>query len=292
MVNDIFEFLDEKRDGMSKSHRKIADFILEHYDRASFLTAAKLGESVGVSESTVVRFAAELGFDGYPSLQRVLQEATRNKLTAVQRIEVSHDRLKGAEVFRKVLQNDIEHIRQTIEETAEDSFNAAVDSIISAKSIYIMGIRSSAALASFMSYYFKLMLPNVILVQTGSRSELYEQLMRIGEGDLIIGISFPRYSKQTVNALAYACSKGADSVAITDSMDSPVASHAGKVLLARSDMVSFVDSLVAPLSLINALIVAVSIKNYDAVSKSFKALEQIWEEYDVYEKNGEAYAGV
>lgn len=284
MNQDLFELLEDKKSNASKSHRKIADFILTHYEKAAYLTAAKLGESVGISESTVVRFASELGFEGYPDFQRALQEAMRNRLTAVQRIEVTLDRLKDGEVLRKVLQNDIEHIAKTLEQTTDSAFNAAVDSIISAKHIYIMGIRSSAALASFMGYYFKLMLPNVTIVETGSRSELYEQLMRLDSKDLLIGISFPRYSKQTVNALAYARAKGADSIAITDSKDSPIAQNAEKILLAKSDMVSFVDSLVAPLSLINALIVAVSIKNYEAVAGNFKALEEIWEEYDVYEK--------
>ena len=285
MNQDLFELLEDKKSNASKSHRKIADFILTHYEKAAYLTAAKLGESGGISESTVVRFASELGFEGYPDFQRALQEAMRNRLTAVQRIEVTLDRLKDGEVLRKVLQNDIEHIAKTLEQTTDTAFNAAVDSIISAKHIYIMGIRSSAALASFMGYYFKLMLPNVTIVETGSRSELYEQLMRLDSKDLLIGISFPRYSKQTVNALAYARAKGADSIAITDSKDSPIAQNAANVLLAKSDMVSFVDSLVAPLSLINALIVAVSIKNYDTVAGNFKALEEIWEEYDVYEKS-------
>lgn len=285
MNQDLFELLEDKKSNASKSHRKIADFILTHYEKAAYLTAAKLGESVGISESTVVRFASELGFEGYPDFQRALQEAMRNRLTAVQRIEVTLDRLKDGEVLRKVLQNDIEHIAKTLEQTTDTAFNAAVDSIISAKHIYIMGIRSSAALASFMGYYFKLMLPNVTIVETGSRSELYEQLMRLDSKDLLIGMSFPRYSKQTVNALAYARAKGADSIAITDSKDSPIAQNAANVLLAKSDMVSFVDSLVAPLSLINALIVAVSIKNYDTVAGNFKALEEIWEEYDVYEKS-------
>lgn len=282
---DLFEIIDQKRQKASKSHKKIAQFICEHYEKAAYLTAAKLGKSVGVSESTVVRFASELGFDGYPSFQRALREAARNKLTAVQRIEVSLDRMKDGDVFSRVLHNDIEHIRETAERTSTDSFNSAVDDIINAKNIYIMGIRSSAALASFMGYYFKLMLPNVVIVQTGSSSELYEQLMRMGEGDVLIGISFPRYSKLTVKALAYADSKGAKTIAITDSMDSPIAENAKSVLTAASDMVSFVDSLVAPMSLINALIVAVSIKNHDSVSKNFKMLEEIWEEYDVYEKN-------
>ena len=277
MNQDLFELLEDKKSNASKSHKKIADFILTHYEKAAYLTAARLGE-------TVVRFASELGFEGYPDFQRALQEAMRNRLTAVQRIEVTLDRLKGGEVLRKVLQNDIEHIAKTLEQTTDSAFNAAVDSIISAKHIYIMGIRSSAALASFIGYYFKLMLPNVTIVETGSRSELYEQLMRLDSHDLLIGISFPRYSKQTVNALAYARAKGADSIAITDSKDSPIAQNAEKILLAKSDMVSFVDSLVAPLSLINALIVAVSIKNYETVAGNFKALEEIWEEYDVYEK--------
>lgn len=287
-IKDIFELLKDKKDNSSKSHRKIAEYILEHYDKAAFLTAAKLGNCVGVSESTVVRFASDLGFDGYPALQHSLQEAAKNKLTALQRIDVLLQQLGDGGVLEKVLQNDIDHISKTLEETTDQAFNAAVDSILSAKNIYIMGTRSSSALANFMGYYFKLMLPNVIIVQAGGRSELYEQLMRLSKDDLMIGISFPRYSKQTVHALAYAHAKGADSIAITDSLDSPIASNAEKVLIARSDMVSFVDSLVAPLSLINALIVAVSIKNYDTVAGNFRALEEIWEEYDVYEKSESA----
>lgn len=272
---------------ISKGHKKIAQYILMHYDKAAFMTAAKLGETVGVSESTVVRFASELGFDGYPGLQKALQEAMRNKLTAVQRIEVSLDQLKDGEVFKRVLLHDIDHIRHTLEETDMDQFNSAVDNIVKAKHVYVMGVRSSSALASFMAYYFKLMLPEVTLVQTGSRSELYEQILRIGEGDVLVGISFPRYSKQTVHAITYAHNNGAKSIAITDSFESPIAANADNVLIARSDMVSFVDSLVAPLSLINALIVAVSIKNREMVSENFAKLEKIWDEYDVYQKNGE-----
>lgn len=253
------------------------------------MTAAKLGDTVGVSESTVVRFASEIGFDGYPGLQRALQDAMRNKLTAVQRIEVTLDQLGEGEVLRRVLLHDVEHIRHTLEDINTDSFNEAVSNIVAAKKIYIMGVRSSSALASFMSYYFKLMLPDVVLLQTGSRSELYEQILRIGEGDVMIGISFPRYSKQTVHAINYAHNRGAKSIAITDSMESPIAQSADNVLLARSDMVSFVDSLVAPLSLINALIVAVSIKNREVVSDNFAMLEEIWDEYDVYAKNGEKH---
>ncbi len=288
MTTDLFELLEEKSKKSSKGHKKIAAYILEHYDKAAYMTAVKLGQAVGTSESTVVRFATELGFEGYPALQKSLQESMRNKLTAVQRIEASLDQLKDGDVLKKVMMHDIEHIRHTLYDTAPEAFNSAVESIVNANRIYIMGIRSSASLASFMGYYFKLMLPNVTVVQTGSRSELYEQLMGIKEGDLLIGISFPRYSKQTVHAINYAHDSGAFSLAITDSPDSPLAKRADHTLLAKSNMVSFVDSLVAPLSLINALIVAVSLKNHEAVSKTFRRLEEIWEEYDVYEKNGDS----
>ncbi len=287
MNNDLFTLINEWMPKASKGHKKIAEYILVHYDKAAFMTAAKLGETVGVSESTVVRFASELGLDGYPALQKALQDAMRNKLTAVQRIEVSLDQIKDGEVFKSVLMHDIEHIRHTLEETAMEDFDRAVENIVTAEHVYVMGIRSSSALASFLGYYFKLMLPNVTLVQTGSRSELYEQLMRLNDKDVLIGISFPRYSKQTVHAISYAHNKGAKSIAITDSLESPIASNADNVLIARSDMVSFVDSLVAPLSLINALIVAVSIKNKEVVANNFALLEEIWEEYDVYQKNGD-----
>ena len=289
MNNDLFTLINEYMPKISKGHRKIAQYILVHYDKAAFMTAAKLGDTVGVSESTVVRFASEIGFDGYPGLQRALQDAMRNKLTAVQRIEVTLDQLGEGEVLRRVLLHDVEHIRHTLEDINTDSFNEAVSNIVAAKKIYIMGVRSSSALASFMSYYFKLMLPDVVLLQTGSRSQLYEQILRLGEGDAMIRISFPRYSKQTVHAINYAHNRGAKSIAITDSMESPIAQSADNVLLARSDMVSFVDSLVAPLSLINALIVAVSIKNREVVSDNFAMLEEIWDEYDVYAKNGEKH---
>ncbi|MCD7733095.1 MAG: MurR/RpiR family transcriptional regulator [Oscillospiraceae bacterium] len=288
--SDLFDLIREREKTASKGHKKIAEYILDHYDKAEYLTAAKLGECVGVSESTVVRFASDLGFSGYPEFQKSLREAARNKLTAVQRIEQS--RLSPEEVFSKVLKNDIEHIRRTLEETDEKNFNSAVDSIINARHIYILGVRSSAALASFMGYYFQLMRPDVVALRQGSRSELFEQLMRLGEGDLLIGISFPRYSRQTVQALAYAKKKGAETLAITDSLDSPIAENAGNVLLARSDMVSFVDSLVAPMSLINALIAAVSLKNHEEVEKSFAILEEIWDEYDVYQKSEDGNRGV
>lgn len=286
MNGNLFALLRVRIPELSKGHRKIAEYILSHYDKAAFMTASKLGESVGVSESTVVRFASELGYDGYPELQKIIQEEMRTRLTAVQRIEVSFDRFGQDEMFKSVLLHDMERIRRTLEETNPADFSEAIDLIVNASRIYIMGIRSSAALASFLGYYFKLMLPNVTVIETGSRSELYEQLMHMTDKDVLIGISFPRYSKQTVNAITYARNVGAKSIAITDVADSPIATKADKALLAKSDMVSFVDSLVAPLSLINALIVAVSIEKKDLVSHNFEMLDKIWEEYDVYEKNG------
>lgn len=291
MNENLFATLSSKIPEFSKGHRKIAEFILSHYDKAAFMTASKLGDCVGVSESTVVRFATELGYDGYPELQKVLQEEMRTRLTAVQRIEVSVDRFGHDEIFKSVLLHDMDRIRRTLEETSPETFSKAVSMIVGASRIYIMGIRSSASLASFLGYYFKLMLPNVTVIETGSRSELYEQLMHMSKDDVLIGISFPRYSKQTVHALTYAQNIGAKSIAVTDRIDSPIAQKASIALFAKSDMVSFVDSLVAPLSLINALIVAVSIQNKEIVSRNFEMLDRIWEEYEVYEKNESGHDG-
>ncbi len=287
MEKDLFSLINEKLPSLSKGHKLIANYILSHYDKAAFMTAQKLGKTVGVSESTVVRFASELGYDGYPSLQRGLQELMRNKLTAVQRIEVTSDLMSGDNVLERVLNLDIDKIRRTLEETSREDFNKAVDMIVSCNTIYIMGTRSAASIASFLSYYLGLIFPHVKLVQSTTTSELFEKIMRIDNKDIMIGISFPRYSKQTVKALKYAKNNGANVIAITDSKASPIAKYADSLLLARSDMASFVDSLVAPLSLINALIVAVSIRNIDRVSQTFEKLEQVWEEYDVYAKSEE-----
>ncbi|MBQ9374871.1 MAG: MurR/RpiR family transcriptional regulator [Ruminococcus sp.] len=287
MEKDLFLRIEQQMGKMSKGHKLIANYILSHYDKAAFMTAQKLGKTVGVSESTVVRFATELGFDGYPALQRALQDLMRNKLTAVQRIEVTSDHMTREDVLERVLTLDIEKIRKTLEETSKEDFNNAVEKIINCNTIYIIGARSAAPLASFLNYYFTMIFPHVKLVRNTTTSELFEQIMHIDENDVIIGISFPRYSKQTAKMLEYASNSGANVIAITDTVDSPLAQYANNLLLARSDMASFVDSLVAPLSLINALIAAVSISNVDKVSKSFERLESIWEQYDVYEKNEE-----
>lgn len=284
MSRDILTVIQESMHTFSKGQRKIANFILESYDKAAFMTASRLGQRVGVSESTVVRFAFELGYDGYPDMQRSLQKMIRNRLTTVQRIEVTRDRLGDQDLLSMVLQSDIEKIRQTLEELDRDSFYSAVDAIVSARKIYIIGVRSSAAIASFLHFYFNLIFDNVVLVSANTASETFESLLRVGEGDAVIGISFPRYSSRTVQALSFARDRGATTIAITDSETSPLAPISRYSLMARSDMASFVDSLVAPLSLVNALLVAVSQRKNEDLANTFHTLEKIWEEYNVYEK--------
>lgn len=286
MSNNILATIQEKMPTFSKGQKLIARYILTSYDKAAFMTASKLGKTVNVSESTVVRFAAELGFDGYPSMQKSLQEMIRNKLTSVQRIEVSKNRLGNQDIMSTVMQSDIEKIRMTVEETDRQSFGEAVKAIVGAKRIFLLGVRSASALADFMCYYFRFMFEDVMLVETSTMSEVYEQVMKVKEGDVFIGMSFPRYSRRTVKSMRYAKSRGATVIAITDSETSPLTSIADISLLAKSDMASFVDSLVAPLSLVNALIVAVSNERSEVLEANLSALEQIWEEYDVYEKPG------
>ena len=283
-MNDLITKIQSELPGFSKGQKQIARFILEHYDKAAFMTASRLGVTVGVSESTVVRFATELGYDGYPHLQRALQEMIRNKLTSVQRMEVAGDRMGGRDVLQTVLHADMDMIRMTLDEIDRDAFQGAVDSLTGAKRIYILGVRSSSALANFLGFYFNLLFENVTLVHTNSVSEIFEQVLRVGPGDVLFGISFPRYSKRTLSAMQYARDRGARVIALTDSQLSPLARVADHVLLARSDMASFVDSLVAPLSVVNALIVAVGMSRRDEIEQTFNKLERIWEEYDVYEK--------
>ena len=284
MTRDILSVIQNSMPTFSKGQRLIARFILESYDKAAFMTASKLGKTVNVSESPVVRFAAELGYDGYPSMQKALQEMIRNKLTSIQRIEVANDRIGNQDILSMVMQSDIEKIRMTLEETDRASFRQAVDAILSAHRIYILGVRSAAALADFLGFYFNLIFDNIVLVHTTSASEIFEQLLRVGPEDVVIGISFPRYSSRTVKAMRFAKDRGANVIALTDSEASPLAEAATETLLAKSDMASFVDSLVAPLSLVNALIVAVGRRRNEDVEQIFADLEQIWSEYGVYEQ--------
>lgn len=271
-------------DSFSKGQKRIAAFILSSYDKAAFMTANKLGKKVDVSESTVVRFAAELGFDGYPSMQKALQELVRNRLTSVQRLGATNDRLGNQDVVSMVLHSDQESIRMTGEALDRQVLHQAVQAILHARDIYIVGVRSSAAIALYMSHYFRNIFDHVKLVSSSATSEMIEQMLHIGKEDVVIGISLPRYSSRTVKLLQFAKDSGASVTVITDSTDAPTAKYADYTLVAKSDMVSVVDSLVAPMSLVNALIVAISREKEQEMSQIFENLEKIWEEYEVYEQ--------
>ena len=286
MSNDILAMIQENMAAFSKGQKLIANYILNYYDKAAFMTASKLGKTVNVSESTVVRFATELGFDGYPSMQKALQEMIRSKLTSIQRIEVTNDRIGNHDILSTVMQSDVEKIRMTMEETDRTSFSNAVEAICSARNIYILGVRSASMLANFLSFYFQYIFERVINIDTVSISEVFEQTIHVGAEDVFIGMSFPRYSKRTITAMEYARSQGATVIAITDSKTSPLISLANEALIAKSDMASFVDSLVAPLSLVNALIVAVSRKKGKELQVTLSKLEEIWAKYEVYDKPG------
>lgn len=278
-----------KQSVMSKGQKRVADFLIDHYDKAVYLTASRLAKTIGVSESTVVRFAYELGFEGYPQLRVALEELVKTKLTATQRVEVSLNRVFNNEksVLKAVLQNDAERIAATIEGINQNIFDVVVNAIVNAKKIYIVGERSVSPLASFLSFYLNLMVENVINTNSNSASEVFEQIFRISEDDLCICISFPRYSQKTVKAMEYAKEKNAVTVAITDSINSPIASIAAHNLIARSDMISFIDSLVAPMSVINAILVAVSLKKQGDLVHTLDKLENMWNEYQVYSSNTE-----
>ena len=284
MAVDILSTIQHKMDSFSKGQKRIASYITSSYDKAAFMTANKLGKMVSVSESTVVRFAVELGFDGYPSMQKALQDMVRNKLTSVQRIEVANDRLGSQDVVSMVLQADLESIRKTGESLDRAVLDRAVEAILRAKHIYIVGVRSSAAIATFMSFYFRNIFDNVHLIDPSATSEMLEQMLHVSEEDVVIGISLPRYSSRTVKVLDFARDSGAQIVVITDSKDAPAAKRAHHTLVAISEMVSVVDSLVAPMSIVNALIVAIGRRKEHEFSRVFQNLERIWEEYEVYER--------
>ena len=285
MKRDILRVIEENMDGFSKGQRQIARYLLVHYDKAAYMTAAKLGAEVSVSESTVVRFVMELGYVGYPEFQKALQELIRTKLTALQRVEVTNHLIGEGDVLEKVLQANVENIRHTMDGISRAAFRDAVDAMVRARNIYIMGVRSSAMLADFLAYSLQMVFDNVHLVESGGGNDMFRQMIAMGEGDVLIAISFPRYSKRVIKAVEFARNAGADVVALTDSPESPIAPAAAQLLVAQSDMASYVDSLVAPLSIINAIIVAVSRAREEAVKSRLTALEHIWDEYDVYDKN-------
>lgn len=277
--------MNERYSRMSRGQKLLAAYITDHYDQAVFLTAAKLGEAVGVSESTVVRFATQLGYKGYPQFQKALEEMVRTKLDAVQRVEVAFGRISRSRVLESVLKADMEKIKGTLEKIDQNAFDLAVDTILTARRIYVIGIRSCAPLASFLAFYLNYLSDQVILLHTNSSSELFEQMLRIGKEDVIIGISFPRYSLRTLKALEFANNRSAKVITLTDSVHSPMNLYSSCNLIAESDMVSLVDSLVAPLSVINALIVALCMRRQDDVADTLTSLEQIWDDYQVYEND-------
>ncbi len=284
MTRNLLKEIKERMPTFSKGQKLISVYILDNYDKAAYMTAAKLGAIVNVSESTVVRFAIELGFDGYPEFQHCLQEIVRTKLTSFQRMEVTNNLIGDGDVLEKVLLADSDKIRHTLDEIDREAFEASVEKIVGARSVYVMGVRASASLASFLGHSLGMIFDNVKTLNPSTGSEMFEQILNIGEDDVIIAISFPRYSKKIINAVDYAKHKGANVISITDSAASPIARGADQILLARSDMASFVDSLVAPLSIINAIIVAVSRKKQDELVVRLRRLEEIWDEYDVYDK--------
>lgn len=280
--NEILKKIEENYNGFSKRQKLLADYITKNYDKAAFLTAAKLGSAVGVSESTVVRFATELGYKGYPGFQKALEELVRTKLNSIQRMEVTYGRITQSEILESVLHSDIDKIKLTLANIDQNAFEMAVDTILNARKIYIVGIRSCAPLAEFLSFYLNLICDNVVPVHTNASSEVFEQMIRISEEDVIIGISFPRYSMRTLKALEFASSRKAKVITLTDSIHSPINLYSSCNLIARSDMASIVDSLVAPLSVINALVVALCMKKQNEVITTLETLEEIWDEYQVY----------
>ncbi len=280
MNSQLAERIRQKSAGFSKGQRMIARYIEEHSDKVAFMTASKLGATVGVSESTVVRFATEIGYSGYPALQQAMQEMVRSKMTSVQRLEMTSHNIEP----KRLLDQDIDILKRTKENVDREAFYKTVDALVGAKKVYVLGAGSSLALATFLAHYLRLVFDTVHLVEATSEATILQQMVRIEEGDAVIAISFPRYSKKAVKTMKYASSRKATTVAITDSILSPLAQHASHVLLARSDMVSFVDSLVGPLSIINALIVTVAIRKKDEVGETLRKIENIWDEYGVYEK--------
>ena len=281
---DLMKLIQVKFPRLSKGQKLIAEYILKNYDKAAFMTAAKLGCAVDVSESTVVRFANELGFSGYPKLQKALQELIKNKLTTVQRLELSNGFVCDGDALKGVLKADMENIRATLEKINHHTFEQVLNSIFKAKTIYIIGLRSSTAIAEFLGFYLNVILQNVRMVSYGI-SDIFEQMINVREGDLVIGIGFPRYASKTIDALDFAKGRGAEVVSITDSLLSPLATKADFTLIAQSNMASFVDSLVAPLSVVNALIIAVGMREKDSITETFNNLENIWQEYNVYSYN-------
>lgn len=287
MNENVLQTIRAGMDDFSKGQKRIAGFILDHYDRAAFMTAARLGESASVSESTVVRFASQLGYDGYPEMQKALQELIRGRLTSIQRIRAPRDQMEGVDIPGRVMQRDMNSIHDVIENLDRKEFDRVVDKLLHARHIYILGVRSSSFLAGYLNFYLHLVFRNVTLVQSSAAGEIYEQLVHIGQGDVLMSISFPRYSQMTIHAVEFACSRKAEVIAITDSPLSPLYPLASAALLTPCDMISFVDSMAAPLSLLNALILAVGQQRKEELSATLAEMEQVWSRYNIFGKDDE-----
>ncbi len=285
MDKDLLIEIQQKRDELSKSHKKIADYVVENYDRVAYMTAAKLAAAAETSESTVVRFAIEMGFERYHDFLQELKDLARRKLTANQRIRLANERLSPSALVEDILCSDIRRIKTTLEKIDRDTFFKVAEMICRADSVYILGVRSSSALAAFLGYYLELFFANVKVITSAGGSHIPEQMLHVGPRDTVFAISFPRYSKSIANAVRFAKARGAQIAALTDSSTSPIGSQADGLLLAQSDMASFADSLVAPLSVLNALVAVIGTIREHAVSHSFELLEDMWREYDVYDRN-------
>ena len=280
--HDIITRMNEKYIKMSKGHKAIASYISDHYEQAVFMTAAKLGDTVGVSESTVVRFAMGLGYEGYPEFQDALENWVKSKLNSVQKMGAKYGNSTQSEILHSVLSSDIEKIQDTMVNLDAAAFDAAVSIILEAETVYLVGVRSCEPLADFLHFYLNMIRGNIVLVKTTSVTEMFEQMIRISDRDVAIGISFPRYSMRALKAMEFANDRNAKVITITDSIHSPMNLYSSCNLLARSDMVSIVDSLVAPLSVINALVVALCLKQPDTVKENLETLESVWNNYQVY----------
>ena len=282
-MSSVLQTIRQQMDGFSKGQKRIAEYILSDYDKAAFMTAAKLGKTAQVSESTVVRFASELGYSGYPAMQKALQELIRGRLTSVQRIRASE--MEEGDLLNRAMHRDVETINATIESIDRTAFANVVEKLLAAEHMYIVGVRSSAFLAGYLNFYLRLLMDNVILVQHSAAGEIYEQMVHIGPKDVLIAISFPRYSNMVIHAVDMACERGADVIAITDNGMSPLMPYATEALFVQCEALSYVDSLAAPLSFLNALVLAVGYRRRQEVDETFSQLEQVWSKYDIFGKS-------
>ena len=284
-TENIVKIINGKFPAMSRGQRKLAEYILAQYDKAAFLTAAQIGKQVGVSESTVVRFAGLLGYKGFPQMQKALEGMVYKRLHEAPAVDIENENTSGQEVLEQILKKDIRNISNTLEMADRRTFEMAVEKLLNARHVYLVGIRGSEPLAVYMGFYLKLMLDEVTVVSNGNTSDLFEELMKINEEDCLVGISFPRYSMRTLKAIEFANSRSVSVITITDSINSPMNLYSSCNLIARSDMTAAADSLCAPMSLVNALITAVMAKRRKNLLNRLEMLEDICNQYGTGEND-------